>query len=144
MANAPVEFDQRKIFDQSNPLLKATLTNILSFSNDVAGGLGTLLEFLKVLKIFLQAIKDPIALILLPAIDQLIDAGFVDSFRLFDLSPNNYTWWNMRSRARDRNVGWRIDYFFVSKNLVSNINDSDILSDVMGSDHCPVKLDLSF
>ena len=77
-------------------------------------------------------------------IDQLIDAGFVDSFRLFDLSPNNYTWWNMRSRARDRNVGWRIDYFFVSKNLVSNINDSDILSDVMGSDHCPVKLDLSF
>ena len=51
MANAPVEFDQRKLFDQSNPLLKATLTNILSFSNDVAGGLGTLLEFLKVLKI---------------------------------------------------------------------------------------------
>ena len=50
----------------------------------------------------------------------------------------------MRRRARDRNVGWRIDYFFVSKNLVSNINDSDILSDVMGSDHCPVKLDLSF
>jgi len=77
-------------------------------------------------------------------IDQLIDAGFVDSFRLFDLSPNNYTWWNMRSRARDRNVGWRIDYFFVSKNLVSKINDADILSDVMGSDHCPVKLDLSF
>ena len=74
MANAPVEFDQRKLFDQSNPLLKATLTNILSFSNDVAGGLGTLLEFLKVLKIFLQSIKDPIALILLPAIDQLIDA----------------------------------------------------------------------
>ena len=74
MANAPVEFDQTKLFDQSNPLMKATLTNILSFSNDVAGGLGTLLEFLKVLKIFLQAVKDPIALILLPAIDQLIDA----------------------------------------------------------------------
>ena len=77
-------------------------------------------------------------------IDNFIKDGFVDSFRLFDLSPNNFTLCNMRSRARDLNVGWRIDYFFVSKNLVSKINDADILSDVMGSDHCPVKLDLSF
>ena len=50
----------------------------------------------------------------------------------------------MRTRARDRNVGWRIDYFFVSDNLVNNVKSASILSDVMGSDHCPIKLDLSF
>ena len=77
-------------------------------------------------------------------IDKLIDNGFVDTFRLFDLSPDNYTWWNMRTRARDRNVGWRIDYFFASEKLMSNIDNAQILSDVTGSDHCPVKLELSF
>ena len=77
-------------------------------------------------------------------IDKLIENNFVDTFRLFDKNPDNYTWWNMRTRARDRNVGWRIDYFFVSDNLVKNVKSSSILSDVMGSDHCPVKLNLSF
>ena len=77
-------------------------------------------------------------------IDKLIENNFVDTFRIFDKSPDNYTWWNMRTRARDRNVGWRIDYFFVSNNLVSNVKSSIILSDVMGSDHCPIKLNLSF
>ena len=50
----------------------------------------------------------------------------------------------MRTRARDRNVGWRIDYFFVTENLVNNVQNSSIRSDVMGSDHCPIRLDLSF
>ena len=77
-------------------------------------------------------------------IDKLIENNFVDTFRIFDKNPDNYTWWNMRTRARDRNVGWRIDYFFVSDNLVSNVKSSRILSDVMGSDHCPIKLNLSF
>ncbi|SVA96533.1 uncharacterized protein METZ01_LOCUS149387, partial [marine metagenome] len=77
-------------------------------------------------------------------IDKLIENNFVDTFRLFDKNPDNYTWWNMRTRARDRNVGWRIDYFFVSDNLVNNVKSSSILSDVMGSDHCPIKLNLSF
>ena len=77
-------------------------------------------------------------------IDKLIENNFVDTFRLFDKNPDNYTWWNMRTRARDRNVGWRIDYFFVSDNLVNNVKSSSILSDVMGSDHCPIKLKLSF
>ena len=74
MAEAPVEFDQKKIFDQSNPLLNAVLTNIATFASDVSGGLGTLVEFLNLTKIYLQAIADPIALILIPAIDQLIEA----------------------------------------------------------------------
>ena len=77
-------------------------------------------------------------------IDKLIENNFVDTFRIFDKNPDNYTWWNMRTRARDRNVGWRIDYFFVSDNLVTNVKSSSILSDVMGSDHCPIKLNLSF
>ena len=74
MAEAPVEFDQRKLFDQSNPLLNAVLTNIATFASDVSGGLGTLVEFLNITKVYLQAIADPIALILIPAIDQLIEA----------------------------------------------------------------------
>ena len=77
-------------------------------------------------------------------IDKLIENNFVDTFRIFDKNPDNYTWWNMRTRARDRNVGWRIDYFFVSDNLVTNVKSSSILSDVMGSDHCPLKINLSF
>ena len=74
MAESPVEFDQRKLFDQSNPLLNAVLTNIATFASDVSGGLGTLVEFLNLTKIYLQAIADPIALVLIPAIDQLIEA----------------------------------------------------------------------
>ena len=74
MADAPVEFDQSKFFDQSNPLLNAVLQNVASFAGDLSGGLGTLVEFLNLTKIYLQAIADPIALILIPAIDQLIDA----------------------------------------------------------------------
>ena len=77
-------------------------------------------------------------------VDQLIDNNFIDSFRLFDLSPDNYTWWNMRTRARDRNVGWRIDYFFVSENLIENIEHATILNEITGSDHCPVKLEMNF
>ena len=74
MAEAPVEFDQKKLFDQSDPLLNAVLTNIATFASDVSGGLGTLVEFLNLTKIYLKAIADPIALILIPAIDQLIEA----------------------------------------------------------------------
>ena len=69
--------------------------------------------------------------------------GFVDTFRLFNKEGFNYTWWDMRTRARDRNVGWRLDYFFASDNLIDSINAAGILPDVMGSDHCPVSLTLS-
>ena len=67
MADAPVEFDQSKFFDQSNPLLNAVLQNVASFAGDLSGGLGTLVEFLNLTKIYLQAIADPIALILIPS-----------------------------------------------------------------------------
>jgi exodeoxyribonuclease-3 len=77
-------------------------------------------------------------------IDKFISAGFIDTFRMFNKEPENYTWWDMITRARERNVGWRIDYFYASKNLKSNIKSAAIHSTVMGSDHCPIELDLKF
>lgn len=70
--------------------------------------------------------------------DKLITSGFVDTFRMFNQEPDNYTWWDLMTRARDRNVGWRIDYFFVSDNMKDLVKDAFILPDVMGSDHCPI------
>ncbi len=77
-------------------------------------------------------------------IDEVVNAGYADVWR--ELNPNkkdSYTYWDMKTRARDRNVGWRIDYFFVSRPLFSKVNKIEILSGVMGSDHCPVQLDVS-
>ena len=71
-------------------------------------------------------------------IDKLICHGFLDSFRLFNQKPNQYSWWDVRTGARERNIGWRIDYHFVSENLKPLLKDAFILPDVMGSDHCPV------
>ena len=75
-------------------------------------------------------------------IDRWIDAGFVDSFRKFNTEPENYTWWDMRTRARDRNIGWRIDYLFVSENMIDQVTAAWINSDVMGSDHCPLGIEV--
>jgi len=75
-------------------------------------------------------------------IDTFIDHGYVDSFRMFHTESEQYTWWDMKTRARDRNVGWRIDYFFVNTEFASNIKDAFILPDVMGSDHCPIGLEI--
>jgi exodeoxyribonuclease-3 len=77
-------------------------------------------------------------------IDKFLAAGFIDTFRMFNLEPENYTWWDMVTRARDRNVGWRIDYFYASENLKKNIVSASIHSSVMGSDHCPIELELKF
>jgi len=71
-----------------------------------------------------------------------VDAGFVDTFRLFHEGNGHYTWWSNFSNARSRNVGWRIDYFLVSKSLVDRVRAADIHPGVMGSDHCPVSLTL--
>jgi exodeoxyribonuclease-3 len=71
-------------------------------------------------------------------IDKLISHGYVDTFRRFNQEPNQYTWWDLKSGARSRNVGWRIDYFFVSENLLPALADAFILPEVMGSDHCPI------
>ena len=73
----------------------------------------------------------------------LLENGFIDSFRL--LHPDaidRYSWWSYRMRARDRNVGWRIDYFIVSQRLASKVLSADIEDQVLGSDHCPVTLEL--
>lgn len=74
--------------------------------------------------------------------DRLVDNGFIDTFRMFHSEAERYSWWDLKSRARERNVGWRIDYFFVSDNLREAVVDADILSEVIGSDHCPVSLTL--
>jgi exodeoxyribonuclease-3 len=61
---------------------------------------------------------------------------------LFHQEPDHYTWWDYKTKARERNVGWRLDYFFVSENLKKSVKQATILSDVLGSDHCPVGLKL--
>ncbi len=76
--------------------------------------------------------------------DRLEASGFIDTFRVFNQEPANYTWWDTFTRARERNVGWRIDYHFISESLKPNLKEASILPDVMGSDHCPVGLLLKF
>ena len=76
---------------------------------------------------------------------ELLSAGFTDSFRyLYPDRRDAYSWWSYRAAARQRNVGWRIDYFVVSDRLRSNIKDAYIFPEVMGSDHCPVGLDITW
>ncbi len=78
-------------------------------------------------------------------IDRYIEHGYVDTFRLFHPDePEQFTWWTYRFGARSRNIGWRIDYFFVSQNMVDFVKNAAILPDVMGSDHCPIVLELEF
>ena len=72
---------------------------------------------------------------------QVLEAGFIDTFRYFYPEVEGaYSWWSYRMNARSRNAGWRIDYFCVSECLKERLVDAKILSDVMGSDHCPVEL----
>ncbi len=74
----------------------------------------------------------------------LLDAGFIDTFRLLYPSKTDaYTWWSYMNKVRERNIGWRIDYFIVSKKLKDVIKEAHIHSHVMGSDHCPVVLELA-
>ena len=77
-------------------------------------------------------------------LDELEKAGFVDTFRMFNEGENNFTWWSYRTRARERNAGWRLDYFYVNEEIKDNVKSAKILSDVFGSDHCPVTLELNF
>ena len=75
-------------------------------------------------------------------IQKFINAGFIDSFRIFTKGNGYYTWWSHFANARARNVGWRIDYFFVSKILAKKVKKAEILSKIMGSDHCPILLEI--
>ncbi len=76
-------------------------------------------------------------------IQNFIDAGFLDTFRLFTQGNGHYSWWSHFANARARNVGWRIDYIMVSSLLKSRIKDAKIHADVLGSDHCPISIDIS-
>ena len=74
---------------------------------------------------------------------KLLNSGFTDTFRyLYPDKENMYTWWSYMFKAREKNAGWRIDYFIVSKSIENKIKESYIFSDIMGSDHCPVGLDI--
>lgn len=73
----------------------------------------------------------------------LLNSGFTDTFRLLHPDEVTYSWWSYRFRSREKNAGWRIDYFLVSKRLNENVTSASILTDIMGSDHCPIALELN-
>lgn len=75
--------------------------------------------------------------------DELESHGFVDTFRMFNTEGGHYSWWDLKTRARERNVGWRIDYCFVSEDLLPRVSSAFILPDAVGSDHCPVGVELA-
>lgn len=76
-------------------------------------------------------------------IDNIIKSDFIDTWRIFEKGGGHYTWWSHFANSRARNVGWRIDYIFVSKKLVPKVKSAKILSDVLGSDHCPIMIDIN-
>ncbi len=77
-------------------------------------------------------------------LDKFIAAGFVDTFRQFNNDGGHYSWWDMKTHARERNVGWRIDYFFIDKTSSRHLKEAFILDKVPGSDHCPVGIVMEF
>jgi exodeoxyribonuclease-3 len=76
-------------------------------------------------------------------LDKFIAAGFEDVYRNLHPEARKYTWWDQKSRARTRDIGWRIDYFFIDSAHAKNVISADIMTEVMGSDHCPISLNLS-
>jgi exodeoxyribonuclease-3 len=75
--------------------------------------------------------------------DRFTASGYVDVFRELHPEPDRYTWWSYQFNARANNIGWRIDYFFVSGDLAGDLASAEIHPEVMGSDHCPVSIDLA-
>ncbi|MBN1691575.1 MAG: exodeoxyribonuclease III [Dehalococcoidia bacterium] len=74
--------------------------------------------------------------------DRLVEHGYIDTFRHLNSEPGHYTWWSYRFKARAKDIGWRLDYFFISDNLLSYLTGAFMLKDIHGSDHCPVGLTL--
>ena len=75
--------------------------------------------------------------------DKFVSHGYVDTFREFNTESGEYSYWDYKSRARQRNIGWRIDYFFVTKKLFHKVKDAFIMPEVQGSDHCPVGITIA-
>ncbi|MDR1926464.1 MAG: exodeoxyribonuclease III [Endomicrobium sp.] len=75
-------------------------------------------------------------------LDKLVSEGFIDTFRYFNKESGNYTWWDYKTIARSRNVGWRIDYFFISGKSANYLKSADIERFVLGSDHCPISINI--
>lgn len=75
--------------------------------------------------------------------DRYVESGFIDTYRALNPETQKFSWWSYRAGARARNIGWRIDYFLTSQKLKDQLKAADILNDIMGSDHCPVQLDLN-
>lgn len=74
--------------------------------------------------------------------DKLVSHGYIDTFRRFNSQPGHYTWWSYRFKAREKDIGWRLDYFFISENLLQSLTGAFIMKNVQGSDHCPVGITL--
>ena len=77
-------------------------------------------------------------------IDRFLASGLVDTFRVFDKEAGNYTWWDYKTRARERNIGWRIDYFFIDRSSLPHLKNAIIMPEVHGSDHCPIGITVDF
>jgi exodeoxyribonuclease-3 len=75
-------------------------------------------------------------------IDKFVSHGYVDTFRMFTKDGGHYSWWDYKTGARERNIGWRIDYFFISDDIKDKVKSAFIMKDVMGSDHCPVGIEI--
>ena len=75
--------------------------------------------------------------------NNILQKGFIDSFRKINSSLGHYSWWSYRTNARERNIGWRIDYFCLSNQLITQLHNSIILPEVMGSDHAPILMELN-
>ena len=74
---------------------------------------------------------------------ELLDAGFIDTFRYYNKDKEQYSWWSYMGNARSKNIGWRIDYFVVSKDIIKKVSNAKIYDEVMGSDHCPIGIDIN-
>ena len=77
-------------------------------------------------------------------ITNLLEAGFIDTFRFLNPNSARYSWWSHWGHARENNVGWRIDYFFISSSLEKNLKSAEIHEEILGSDHCPVSIEMEF